>query len=163
MPKRKRSSITCCICMTTPKNKASLDGCSHEFCRKCIVKWSKTENSCPVCRQTFNCVQTEKSTTRISDRSQNNEDEQLDALQEYFMDIVIEYIFNPRFQFMFYSDCMSRPTEMKMHAVDIMYETITDPPFVTAFSAYTEEMIRATMRITDLQLKMTISRAISVI
>lgn len=31
-------------------------GCRHKVCKRCILEWMKTENSCPMCRKTFNKV-----------------------------------------------------------------------------------------------------------
>ena len=44
---------TCTICRENPKN-ATLSGCDHAFCMACIRRWSKEENSCPLCRARFN-------------------------------------------------------------------------------------------------------------
>jgi len=55
----------CSICLCKAKNEAKLDGCSHTFCRKCIMKWSKCNNTCPECRRRFQMVTTAKSRTRI--------------------------------------------------------------------------------------------------
>lgn len=55
----------CTICLTKAKNEAKLDGCSHVYCRKCIVKWSKRMNTCPQCRAPFTYIQTKKSRTKV--------------------------------------------------------------------------------------------------
>jgi hypothetical protein len=66
MKKSPLKQFKCCsICLCKAKNEAKLDGCSHTFCRKCIVKWSKSNNSCPECRSTFHTVTTAKSRTNI--------------------------------------------------------------------------------------------------
>ena len=78
MPKRKRN--TCSICLSLTKNEASLDNCSHTFCRKCIVKWSETENTCPQCRSAFTCVSTEKSTRRVRSRRQGEDNRTVDMI-----------------------------------------------------------------------------------
>lgn len=31
-------------------------GCRHQVCRRCIIQWMRTENSCPICRTIFNKV-----------------------------------------------------------------------------------------------------------
>ena len=158
--KRERSTATCSICMGTPKNKANI-GCSHEFCRKCIVKWSKTENSCPICRKTFNTVKTAKSTTRIKDKSQSDDEEGFSRVEDTFMDLIMHFIFNRRFQFQFYADSLMDPTDMRLDAVQIMRDTIVDVPFARAFQEYEQSIYLATMRIIDLHRRMTISRATS--
>ena len=40
----------CAICLSKIKGKCKLDSCSHEFCFKCIKKWTKKNNTCPMCR-----------------------------------------------------------------------------------------------------------------
>ena len=42
---------SCSICGDDAN--ASIDSCNHKFCEECIVTWSKTENSCPLCRKKF--------------------------------------------------------------------------------------------------------------
>jgi len=42
----------CPICLDTFKNPYSI-GCSHIFCKGCIIKWLDNNNTCPVCRQNF--------------------------------------------------------------------------------------------------------------
>jgi predicted amidophosphoribosyltransferase len=37
---------------------SSLDSCKHEFCKICIKKWSKLENTCPICKKRFNQILT---------------------------------------------------------------------------------------------------------
>jgi hypothetical protein len=151
--KKIKQKQTCSICMGTPKNKANI-GCSHEFCRKCIVKWSKTENSCPVCRQPFSTVKTAKSTTRIKDKSQSD----YGRFEQGMMDLIMNFIFNRRFQFQFYADCLVEPNDMRMSAVEIIHETMEDVPFSLE---YEEEIHAATRRIIELRRRMTISRATS--
>lgn len=40
----------CAICLSNIDGKCKLDSCSHEFCFKCIKKWAKKNNTCPMCR-----------------------------------------------------------------------------------------------------------------
>ena len=72
--KKKKEEDPCCICFSKKINKASIDCCSHTFCRKCIVKWSKTENSCPQCRKKFHQVKTRNTKRRIEDKRQRPDD-----------------------------------------------------------------------------------------
>jgi hypothetical protein len=53
MPKRKRENTDCSICMGKVEAPAKLSGCTHTFCKDCILEWAKRENSCPNCRATF--------------------------------------------------------------------------------------------------------------
>ena len=47
-------TYNCSVCYETKaaKTKALLP-CGHEFCKRCIDKWRKQNNSCPLCRKTF--------------------------------------------------------------------------------------------------------------
>lgn len=42
-------TIECPVCMCDFDNKI-VTHCGHEFCRKCLVDWTKVNNSCPICR-----------------------------------------------------------------------------------------------------------------
>ncbi|MBH46088.1 MAG: hypothetical protein CMC93_05685 [Flavobacteriaceae bacterium] len=161
--KHKASSQKCSICMETPKNKANI-GCSHEFCRKCIIKWSKTENSCPICRRSFNTVKTAKSTTRIKDKTQRDEEEAFDRFENNFMTLIMHFIFNRHFQFQFYADCLMDPNQMRMDTVEVMHDTMQDITFLQFMEDdYEHDIEMAFLRITDLRHRMIISRAISVV
>lgn len=41
--------MSCSICLTEMKQPTKL-GCEHKFCHKCIDKWKKENNQCPLCR-----------------------------------------------------------------------------------------------------------------
>jgi hypothetical protein len=43
----------CGICQNIIKQQGSLPNCKHTFCLTCILKWSKTENTCPMCKLRF--------------------------------------------------------------------------------------------------------------
>jgi hypothetical protein len=49
----------CIVCYETitTTNKASIKGCSHEFCYICIKNWAQTSLSCPLCKQEFSVLQ----------------------------------------------------------------------------------------------------------
>ena len=108
MPKRKSPEETCVICMCKPKNKAGLDCCQHEFCRKCIVKWSETENSCPLCKRKFTEVKTAKSTKKIKNKRQRPDHHRSDGEsdgesvieegRELFVQLVVKYITDDAFK-----------------------------------------------------------------
>lgn len=51
----KEGQEECGICLEKPTLKGSLD-CQHTFCFKCIHEWSKTKNTCPLCRTTFTTI-----------------------------------------------------------------------------------------------------------
>jgi len=53
MTRFKTKAKTCSICLSSIEKQGLLDCCQHEFCFSCIEKWSKTENTCPMCKQRF--------------------------------------------------------------------------------------------------------------
>jgi Ring finger domain len=55
---------------------AGLSCCTHEFCTPCILQWSRTENSCPLCKQRFtHIVSLQKPTRRIAVPHRNQRSE----------------------------------------------------------------------------------------
>jgi hypothetical protein len=48
----------CAICMEESKLNSNIDSCKHEFCKICIKKWSKSENTCPICKKRFKQILT---------------------------------------------------------------------------------------------------------
>ena len=57
----------CAICFSTVRKKTALDGCTHNFCLKCIRTWAKKNNSCPCCRAKFNRLTHGKKNIAIPD------------------------------------------------------------------------------------------------
>ena len=47
-----RASI-CNICLSEISIQGDINSCSHEFCFSCIERWSKTQNTCPLCIKRF--------------------------------------------------------------------------------------------------------------
>ncbi|XP_060520813.1 E3 ubiquitin-protein ligase Topors-like isoform X2 [Cylas formicarius] len=46
----------CAICLGSCSNKCFSDSCSHEFCFKCLLEWSKIKAECPLCKQPFKSI-----------------------------------------------------------------------------------------------------------
>lgn len=46
----------CAICLGSIKIQGTINSCSHDFCFECIEKWSKTQNTCPLCIKRFNKI-----------------------------------------------------------------------------------------------------------
>lgn len=42
---------SCPICLNNIKKNITLNKCGHSFCSKCINKWFKYSQSCPICRR----------------------------------------------------------------------------------------------------------------
>ncbi|XP_056369007.1 uncharacterized protein LOC130264669 [Oenanthe melanoleuca] len=55
----------CLICQDTPKDVASALPCQHQFCLGCILRWTQTNPSCPLCR-------TPVETVRFSERGEQD-------------------------------------------------------------------------------------------
>lgn len=54
----KSSRETCPICLN-PTEKKLLgfpNNCRHRFCLRCLRKWSKRKNTCPVCRTEYKSI-----------------------------------------------------------------------------------------------------------
>ncbi len=49
----KKIETDCCICLENCLLNGCIDPCKHTFCFKCIKKWSKVNNTCPICRAVF--------------------------------------------------------------------------------------------------------------
>ena len=58
MPKSKKASKRCCICIETiqPEKEARISSCRHRYCKRCISKWSRVKNRCPQCKRRFNWI-----------------------------------------------------------------------------------------------------------
>lgn len=48
----------CCICLDSiaSNDRTRITSCRHRFHYSCIKKWSKRENSCPLCKRRFNWI-----------------------------------------------------------------------------------------------------------
>jgi hypothetical protein len=53
-----RASEDCAICLGAfdISDAATLDGCTHRFCRDCIVAWSAITSRCPLCKRAFAAI-----------------------------------------------------------------------------------------------------------
>jgi hypothetical protein len=60
----------CSICANEQDANASIDSCKHTFCEDCIVKWSKNENSCPLCRKKFHEITFDNKIIKVEDKKQ---------------------------------------------------------------------------------------------
>ncbi len=61
---------SCSICADEKDANASIDSCAHKFCEDCIVKWSETENSCPLCRKKFYEIKFNNKIIKVEDKKQ---------------------------------------------------------------------------------------------
>jgi hypothetical protein len=51
----KKENIDCPICFENIKNEeiTTTNKCLHKFCLACIKEWSKTKETCPLCRSIY--------------------------------------------------------------------------------------------------------------
>ena len=53
----RRKAESCGICYNLIEIQGKLSSCTHLFCHKCIKRWSRTENTCPLCRGRFDWIE----------------------------------------------------------------------------------------------------------
>lgn len=56
---REEELVECAICLggcTDSSNIATINGCKHSFCFKCIDEWATKKNECPLCKEEFHLV-----------------------------------------------------------------------------------------------------------
>lgn len=59
-------STTCSICLEQITNLANPNCCNHDFCRDCLIKWSKEcSNTCPLCKKSFHKIYIYEKNKRI--------------------------------------------------------------------------------------------------
>jgi hypothetical protein len=52
--RRREQCNTCAVCLAVVASPVGrIDCCAHIFCLECITRWSKINNSCPLCKQPF--------------------------------------------------------------------------------------------------------------
>lgn len=79
-------NTTCAICLDTINQLANLDNCSHDFCRPCIVQWSKNTNLCPLCKKEFKKIiyyeKNKKKELKVKKKKLHVEEEGFELLDE---------------------------------------------------------------------------------
>jgi len=53
-----RGGEECGVCLGSPNevDRGMLPSCGHSFCLSCIVSWSRLQESCPLCKASFDTV-----------------------------------------------------------------------------------------------------------
>ena len=46
----------CIICTCIIKELAHPEGCSHDFCKNCLIEWSQRSSKCPMCKTVYNNI-----------------------------------------------------------------------------------------------------------
>jgi len=52
----KVEQVVCDICYKTIQIQGVIESCNHKFCFDCIKRWSRIENTCPMCKKRFNSL-----------------------------------------------------------------------------------------------------------
>jgi len=94
---------TCCICLkqrSTHKTVA-LDTCRHRFCKSCITKWSKRENTCPQCRTRFHKIGEKE----VPNTSQVHEEDLPPEIIDYIKELTVQFICSKLFQTLLLIGC----------------------------------------------------------
>jgi hypothetical protein len=80
-------NTTCAICLDTINQLANLDNCTHDFCRPCIVQWSKNTNLCPLCKKEFKKIiyyeKNKKKELKVKKKKLQVEEEGFELLDEF--------------------------------------------------------------------------------
>ena len=127
--KKQSDKTTCCICLKHRlKHKMiCLDTCKHYFCRSCITKWSKRENTCPQCRVRFNKIGDHE----VEDRNQR-EEELSDELRDYIKELTVRFICSRLFRTLLLIGCQQNKRACKemVMIIDLGLEQIENMDFV---------------------------------
>jgi hypothetical protein len=109
MPKRKRENTECSICMDKAETPAKLSGCSHIFCKECILEWAKQENSCPNCRATFKHIKCRRKNKvrKIKVKNAKQRPDEPEVRHVDFLFFTSEFMTNERFRFYLRRDVRS--------------------------------------------------------
>lgn len=65
--------MRCSICLDDEikeEQQASLDQCSHRYCYSCILKWSQSSSSCPLCNGSFALITTKFLKIKVATKRQ---------------------------------------------------------------------------------------------
>lgn len=95
MSKRKHSE-SCSICMEAVEQPAKLSGCTHVFCKGCILEWSKRENSCPNCRAPFKHIKCGRKKTKVKRARQRPDASEPDSVVVEMTTVTVEFMTNER-------------------------------------------------------------------
>ena len=46
----------CIICTCNISELANPDGCNHNFCKSCLIEWTKRSSKCPMCKKYYKTI-----------------------------------------------------------------------------------------------------------
>lgn len=164
--KKKKEEDPCVICFSKKINKASIDCCSHTFCRKCIVKWSETENSCPHCRKKFHQVKTRNTKRRIEDKRQRPDNiteevynEMRDNWAALFSRAILNFIRSDEYKLQLTSMFVRHEDPFVDRVYRMINNYLNDDSFIEEYIGVTPENLRDTAR-ADIQIAKDCMRAV---
>lgn len=133
MKKKKRKlekpDYNCCICMEeiSDEQLAGLDKCDHKYCRDCITQWSKTENTCCICKKEFTkIISNTKRTQKVKKcRQRPPEDEDVNhAIRLMMEDIVMRFIGDDLFKLSLASQIQNNPSRRTIMLVEHIHDIL---------------------------------------
>lgn len=133
MKKKKRKlekpDYNCCICMEeiSDEQLAGLDKCDHKYCRDCITQWSKTENTCCICKKEFTKIisNTKRAQKVKACRQRPPEDEDVNhAIRLMMEDIVFRFIGDDLFKLSLASQIQNNPSRRIIMMVEHLHDIL---------------------------------------
>eukprot|EP01123_Difflugia_compressa_P015948 TRINITY_DN936_c0_g1_i1.p1 TRINITY_DN936_c0_g1~~TRINITY_DN936_c0_g1_i1.p1 ORF type:complete len:138 (-),score=10.99 TRINITY_DN936_c0_g1_i1:222-635(-) len=56
----------CAVCYEQVEERGIINCCQHIFCLGCIVRWSRSNPTCPLCKRTFTSISTKEVVSKSS-------------------------------------------------------------------------------------------------
>lgn len=106
---------------------AGLDTCDHKYCRDCITQWSKTENTCCICKKEFTkIISNTKRTQKVKKcRQRPPEDEDVNhAIRLMMEDIVMRFIGDDLFKLSLASQIQNHPSRRTIMLVEHIHDIL---------------------------------------
>ncbi len=127
--KLEKPDYNCTICMEeiTEDQLAGLDCCEHKYCRDCITKWSKTENTCCICKKRFTkIISNTKRTQKVETKSQQTpEEESVNvAIRMIMEELVVRFIDDDLFKLSLSSRVQNDPSRRTIVMVEHIHEVL---------------------------------------
>lgn len=127
--KLEKPDYNCTICMEeiSDDQLAGLDCCEHKYCRDCITQWSKTENTCCICKKRFNkIISNTKRTQKVKNITQrpSEEDDINFAIRTMMQDILIRFVEDDLFKLSLSSQVQNNPSRRTIVLVDHLHDVL---------------------------------------
>jgi hypothetical protein len=108
------ASTVCAICLEIiiTHQRATLDGCIHEFCFTCIERWGKVTSSCPCCKAAFTTATCGSKTFVPPPKAPAPDEDEYDEYDEYDEDDEDDPVHDGE------ADVPNGPDEQSIHGYD---------------------------------------------